>query len=204
MIVDNADDATVFFGNKLSSNAQDRKNSKPLVRYLPQSSTGYIFFTTRDKRAGERLSGRERPIEILPMNATDSLTLLRGRIPEDEWSDGDAIKLVEELAYLPLAITQAAAFISENCLTVSEYLELLATGEEDLKDLLSEDLEDLRRDLDTENSVIRTWKLSFDQISREKARAAQILSLMAVLITTEPRGCFFEKKGRRRSGSGRL
>ncbi|KAJ5359549.1 uncharacterized protein N7496_011962 [Penicillium cataractarum] len=181
MIVDNADDATVFFGNKLSNNAQDRKNSKPLVRYLPQSSTGYIIFTTRDKRAGERLSGREKPIEILPMNAADSLDLLRGRIPEDEWSDDDAIKLVEELAYLPLAITQAAAFISENCLTVSEYLELLATGEEDLKDLLSEDLEDLRRDLDTENSVIRTWKLSFDQISREKARAAQILSLMAVL-----------------------
>jgi tetratricopeptide (TPR) repeat protein len=181
MTVDNADDAAVFFGNKLSSNSQDRKNSKPLVRYLPQSSTGYIFFTTRDKRAGERLAGREKPIEILPMNAVDSLNLLRGRIPEDEWSDDEAMKLVEELAYLPLAITQAAAFISENCLTVSEYLELLATGEEDLKDLLSEDLEDLRRDLDTENSVIRTWKLSFDQISREKARAAQILSLMAVL-----------------------
>jgi tetratricopeptide (TPR) repeat protein len=181
MIVDNADDATVFFGNKLGNNAQERKASKPLVRYIPQSSTGYILFTTRDKRAGERLSGREKPIEIFPMNATDSLNLLRGRIPEEEWSDPNAIKLVEELAYLPLAITQAAAFISENCLTVSEYLELLATGEEDLKDLLSEDLEDLRRDLDTENSVIRTWKLSFDQISREKARAAQILSLMAVL-----------------------
>jgi tetratricopeptide (TPR) repeat protein len=181
MTVDNADDAAVFFGNKMSNNSQDRKLSKPLVRYLPQSSTGYIIFTTRDKRAGERLAGREKPIEILPMNAVDSLNLLRGRIPEDEWSDDEAMKLVEELAYLPLAITQAAAFISENCLTVSEYLELLATGEEDLKDLLSEDLEDLRRDLDTENSVIRTWKLSFDQISREKARAAQILSLMAVL-----------------------
>ncbi|KAJ5883102.1 uncharacterized protein N7473_009988 [Penicillium subrubescens] len=181
MTVDNADDAAVFFGNKISSNSQDRKISKSLVRYLPQSSTGYIIFTTRDKRAGERLAGREKPIEILPMNAVDSLNLLRGRIPEDEWSDDEAMKLVEELAYLPLAITQAAAFISENCLTVSEYLELLATGEEDLKDLLSEDLEDLRRDLDTENSVIRTWKLSFDQISREKARAAQILSLMAVL-----------------------
>ena len=35
--------------------------------------------------------------------------------------------------------------------------------------------------MDTENSVMRTWKLSFDQISKGKPRAAQILSLMAVL-----------------------
>ena len=51
----------------------------------------------------------------------------------------------------------------------------------ELKDLLSEHLEDPRRDLDTENAVMRTWKLSFDPISRGKPRAAELLSLMAAL-----------------------
>jgi tetratricopeptide (TPR) repeat protein len=181
LAVDNADDAEIFFGNKSRDPAQKREDSKSLARYLPQSSKGSILVTTRDKRVGEQLAGREKPVEVLPMNASDSIDLLQSRIAKDDWSDSDAMKLVEELAYLPLAITQAAAFISENGLTVSEYLELLNTSDSDLKDLLSEDLEDPRRDLDTENSVIRTWKLSFDQLSKGKPRAAQILSLMAVL-----------------------
>jgi hypothetical protein len=84
------------------------------------------------------------------MNASDSMQLLRSRIAEDDWSDVDAMRLIEELAYLPLAITQAAAFISENSLTVSEYLELLDTGDADLKDLLSEHLEDPRREISTQ------------------------------------------------------
>lgn len=181
LIVDNADDAATFFGNRSAEITQGQENSKSLARYLPQSSKGSVLVTTRDKRVGERLAGREKPIEVLPMNASESMNLLRSRIAEDDWSDVDAMRLIGELAYLPLAITQAAAFISENGLTVSEYLELLVTGDADLKDLLSEHLEDPRRDLDTENSVMRTWKLSFDQISKGKPRAAQILSLMAVL-----------------------
>lgn len=91
------------------------------------------------------------------------------------------MRLVKELAHLPLAITQAAAFISENCMTVSEYLDALNSGKEDMEELLSEHLEDTRRELDTENSVMRTWKLSFEQISRTMPRAAEMLSLLAVL-----------------------
>jgi tetratricopeptide (TPR) repeat protein len=181
MVLDNADDAATFFGNRSAGAVQERGILESLARYLPQSSKGSILVTTRDKRVGERLADREKPIEVFPMNASDSMQLLRSRIAEDDWSDVDAMRLIEELAFLPLAITQAAAFISENSLTVSEYLELLDTGDADLKDLLSEHLEDPRRDLDTENSVMRTWKLSFDQISKGKPRAAQILSLMAVL-----------------------
>ena len=36
-------------------------------------------------------------------------------------------------------------------------------------------------DSGTPNSVIRTWKLSFNQITKQKPRAADLLSLMAVL-----------------------
>jgi hypothetical protein len=54
-----------------------------------------------------------------------------------------------------------------------------------MQDLLSVDLPDHRRDhemrSDMQNSVIRTWKVSFDQIRSQKPRAAEILSLMTVL-----------------------
>ena len=91
------------------------------------------------------------------------------------------MKLVEYLSSLSLAITQAAAFISENSITVSEYLEMLISSEDDLKELLSEHLEDPRRDWSSENSVIRTWKLSFEQVSKELPRAVEVLSLLAVI-----------------------
>ena len=180
LVVDNADDATIFFPDKSGGTTQ-APGSKHLARYLPQNPIGSVLITTRDKRVGERLAGREKPIEVLPMSVLDSKNLLRSRMSIDSWCDADAAKLIEELAYLPLVITQAAAFISENSLSISEYLNLLGTGDADLQDLLSEHLEDPRRELETENSVIRTWKLSFDQISVGKPRAAQILSLMAVL-----------------------
>ena len=181
MVIDNADDAATFYHSKSPYNLQRDEQTKALARYLPQSSAGSMVITTRDKRVGEQLAGREKPIEVLPMTKIDAEALLRSSLPQDEWSSTDSTRLLEELAYLPLAITQAAAFISENCLNISEYLELLCTGDSELKELLSEHLEDPRRDFDTENSVMRTWKLSFDQISKEKPRAVQILSLMAVL-----------------------
>ena len=181
LVIDNADDASMFFGTKKRPHETPDKPKPSFARYLPQISNGQTVITTRDKRLGERLSRRREPIMVSSMTATDSKELLRSKISSENWDEDDAMALVEELSYLPLAITQAAAFISENSLTVSEYLETMRQDTEEFKELLSEDLEDPRRDLDTENSVIRTWKLSFDQISNEAPRAADMLSTLAVL-----------------------
>jgi hypothetical protein len=50
--------------------------------------------------------------------------------------------LFDKLGCLPLAITQAAAFISENKITLAEYIEILQASDLDVADLLSEDLHD--------------------------------------------------------------
>ncbi len=63
-------------------------------------------------------------------------------------------ELLEVLGYLPLAITQAAAYIGENSITVLEYLEAFCAEDSDIQNLLSEDLPDLRRDFESQNSVI--------------------------------------------------
>jgi hypothetical protein len=71
-------------------------------------------------------------------------------------------ELLEVLGYLPLAITQAIAYISENNIIVEEYLEVFYIEDSEIQDLLSEDLLDLKRDFESQSLVIRTWKVSFD------------------------------------------
>ncbi|KAE8130885.1 hypothetical protein BDV38DRAFT_276422 [Aspergillus pseudotamarii] len=56
-----------------------------------------------------------------------------------------AITLLEQLAFLPLGITQAAAYINENEITIYKNLELLRILESEIIDLLSENFQDDRR-----------------------------------------------------------
>jgi len=90
-------------------------------------------------------------------------------------------ELLELLGYLPLAITQAAAYISEYSITIEKYLEVFCADDSEMQDLLSNNLSDHRRDFESQNLVIRTRKVSFDKIRKRTPRAAEILSLMAVL-----------------------
>ncbi|KAL8885115.1 MAG: hypothetical protein Q9192_006702 [Flavoplaca navasiana] len=164
MVVDNADDATIYFGTRQRDLSTNYDESKTFAQFLPLCSHGRILITTRDRRVGERLSQRLGNIEIARLSAGHSKDLLRSKISEEYWSEDDALKLVDE-----------------NSVTISEYLETLVNDEQDLEELLSEHLEDSRRDWSSENSVIRTWKLSFEQISKENPRAAEMLSLLSTL-----------------------
>ena len=179
MILDNADDLDIFFAKPTSTGA-DSERTTPLIDYLPQSSQGLMLITTRDTRIGARLAGRHT-VTIHRMSSSEAQDLLRSQLVRPESGSDDSRILVDALGYIPLAITQAAAFIFENSLSLAEYLKLLRNSDSDLQDLLDEDLGDLRRDSESQNSVIRTWKLSFDLISKQKPRAAEMLSLMAVL-----------------------
>ena len=182
VLLDNADDEDTFFDMKASSSVVDSEEAPPLVDYLPRSLKGYIIITTRDKRVGERLTDREEPITVNPMAEREAEQLLQSKVAQASRPDQTKLKkLLEALEYLPLAITQAAAYIVENTITVEEYLETLLEEDSGLQDLLDQDLPDHRRDSRGQNSVIRTWKVAFDQIKSKKPCAAEILSLMAVL-----------------------
>jgi tetratricopeptide (TPR) repeat protein len=181
IVLDNADDADVFFNTNHDLVSKGSK-SKPIASYIPHSTQGSVLITTRDQRVGERLANRVRAINVPPFTTQEAGDLLRSLLRKiDVGDEADAQELFDALAYLPLAVSQAAAFITENGITVSVYLEHLRAGDADIKDLLSEELTDSRRDAEKQNSVIQTWKLSFDHIRRSNPRAAKILSLMSVL-----------------------
>jgi hypothetical protein len=168
--LDNADDIDMFF--------------KPprFVDFLPRSSNGTIIITTRDKRVGESLIDGEEVIMIDPFSPEDAEHLFRSKIPQTGNSSTTTIHvLLKELGFIPLAITQAAAFIRGNTITVAEYTEELVKDDSHLQEYLFEDLPDFRRESASVNSVVRTWKLSFDRITIQNPQAADLLSLMAVL-----------------------
>ena len=181
LVLDNADDMETFSARSNPSSVGN-KQTAPLVKYLPHSSNGSTLITTRDKRVGERLTNREKAVMVLPMAELEAERLLWSKVTQEGSLDKTkSSELLEVLGYLPLAITQAAAYISENNIKIEEYLESFRAEDSEIQDLLSEDLPDLRRDFESQNSVTRTWKVSFDQIRKQKPRAAEMLSLMAVL-----------------------
>jgi hypothetical protein len=159
LILDNADDLELFF--------PATEQSKALINYLPHSPNGRILITSRDRRVGERLAGRENCITVLPPDQDEAEELLQSKIAPETWDIYAGNSLVQVLERLPLAITQAAAFISENSLTLDEYLKAFLVDDLEVVALLSEDSGDVRRDFRNGNSVMRTWKLSFDQVRND-------------------------------------
>ena len=182
MVLDNADDLDTFFVRP-NSTTSDNELTLPLKDHLPQSSKGLLLITTRDERLAKRLAGSHASIVVTAMSPREAQELLeKWQTSPSSSSDIEHSRhLLEALGYIPLAITQAAAFISENHITLAQYLDILHTSDSDIQDLLNEDLGDRRRDAQSQSSVFKTWKISFDLIGKQKPRAAEMLSLIAVL-----------------------
>jgi tetratricopeptide (TPR) repeat protein len=176
MIVDNADDPGVL----MNSTDGDPRLAR-LSDCLPRSNRGKILFTTRSRNAAGDLT-QSSVLELNDMSRAEARKLLARRIPKQELLINEKAidELLELLAYLPLAIVQAAAFINNNDISVSEYNSLFRqTGTE--AELFSEHFEDPSRYREMESTIARTWHISFDQIRRQDRLAADYLSFMACI-----------------------
>ncbi|KAL4946513.1 hypothetical protein BDV06DRAFT_218234 [Aspergillus oleicola] len=176
LIFDNADDIDMW--------TRDHKISPEMKNILPFNEQGRIIFTTRSRRVAASLATAPKYVtHILEPDIDDGLALLRrSGIGDDMLSDtSTCIALLEQLAFLPLAITQATSFIYENGITLLDYLALLQEKETYVIQLLSEDFEDEGRYADIQNPVAMTWLISFKHIQQLDALAAEYLSTMACL-----------------------
>ncbi|KAK4660766.1 hypothetical protein QC762_0022340 [Podospora pseudocomata] len=183
MILDSADDRDVFY-NATNGDERDRR---PFATYLPQSQNGSIIVTTRNKDLAFRLSGcRQNMIEVGPMAQTDALTLLEKKLGSPADLDV-AADLVRALDLVPLAISQAAAYIQARAprSSLEKYLTEFRKSEHRKSSLLQYDAGDLRRDGGASNAVLTTWQISFDYIRSKRRSAADLLSLMS----------FFDRQG---------
>jgi tetratricopeptide (TPR) repeat protein len=186
MMIDNADDPSVLFGQpdrtKSSECNDSTQASSCLADFLPQSPNGSILITSRNRDVAHRLTGSSSNIiKVEPMDQSDALALLHKKLQGDLSTD-DAVELLQTLDYMPLAITQAAAYISQRAprITISRYLDNLRRSDKDRATLLKKDVGDVRRDGSASNSIIATWQISFEHIRKERPAAARLLSLMSL------------------------
>ncbi|KAF9773305.1 hypothetical protein IL306_008920 [Fusarium sp. DS 682] len=181
LVLDSADDSDVFLRSTSGGNDYGRK----LVEYLPQSANGSILTTTRNRDLAFRLTGTSQAIhEIGPMTQEEALMLLENRLRT--LSDANAAAdLVRSLDLIPLAISQAAAYIQMRAPRTSlvQYLNEFRQSESKRVKLLGHDAADLRRDLRQDggasNATFTTWQVSFDHIRHKRPSAADLLSLMS-------------------------
>ena len=182
LILDNADDARVLLEPQRDHTAKDLARVKRcLIDFIPEVPHGIVLVTTRDRTSGWALTGdNSNPIEVESMRPVESLELLKGKLPIE--NDHEAMELLEELDYVPLAISQAGAYIRERgpLMTIPKYCAEFRSSQENQTTLLNSNHADLRRDGALPNAVITSWQLSFDHIRRAYPEAANLLSLMSI------------------------
>ncbi|KAF2843949.1 hypothetical protein T440DRAFT_494281 [Plenodomus tracheiphilus IPT5] len=169
MVLDNVDDVETFSpSQKKQRDKADADAQTPLATYLPQSRNGAVLVTSRSKDAAARLAGGYNRIkEVLAMDEGEGLQLLRNKVqdpPLDKESSGE---LLRALDCIPLAITQAAAYINQRArMTVAGYLGKFWKNNKKRESLLNWDADELRRDTSASNL-------------QDQPSAAELLSLMS-------------------------
>ncbi|KIW17568.1 hypothetical protein PV08_04763 [Exophiala spinifera] len=191
LIVDNVDDANLALGviptgDLDGDNDDDEEASvKPLIDYLPRTldPSRRLLITTRNKDVADGLGQIASPIPVGPFSLPEARLLLQEKVRQESArpSEETVDELLTSLAYIPLAITQAAAFINRNVMTIADYLNLFQSSESERMKQLSVELQDPRRERGFSSSVFRTWRLSFDQMRQRDPAAAKLLAFLAFL-----------------------
>ena len=167
MIIDGVDDEETFFG------------PGKLHNLLPERINGFIIFTTRSLQLALDLVRREEVIHLTHFGSQDSISLLHVRLGSQTNDPKDLLELADLLDGLPLALSQAASFITTSCDSVREYINLYHESETAKIDLLSEGRS--HKDGSASNPVTKTWQISFARVKNENNLAAHLLCFAACL-----------------------
>ncbi|RKK87424.1 hypothetical protein BFJ68_g17050 [Fusarium oxysporum] len=172
LVIDNTDDMQTVMGSKGVDDG--------LYRSLPQSDHGQILFTTRNRKLAVSVAGRNI-VEVPAMSRDEARSYFKEALIQDVSSSDDEVMdhLLTLLEHLPLAITQAAAYMNENQISHTEYLQLFEKTDRDRIELLSAEFQDDTRYEQSQDPVATTWFISFNQIRKTDELASRILMFLA-------------------------
>lgn len=198
MILDNADDESIFF------NAKEARSENTAIRQLadllPQDRHGSILVTSRSKQATvDLVGGPSFMVDVLPMSEDDASMLLRNRSADQRSSEKDVKRLVRELGSIPLAVAQAAAFISRKSprMTISRYLSIFQQSFESQTALMGQKIDEIQQYPSIPNAILTSWAISFDQIRERHPNSSELLATMSYLDPQAiPESLFASKFGK--------
>ncbi len=169
VVLDNFDDSSIL-----------SDDDPKLQTLLPQSSNGFLLVTSRTTKAAEKLTGSgKNVIYLVPeLGEEAALELFQTKL-EKRCEKEVAQEVVRLLDFMPLSISQAAAYINNRAdqISVRDYADMFQAGDEKRKALLEWEYDEVRR-YHSSNSVLGTWAITLEQMQREKPSAVDLLSLM--------------------------
>ncbi|PCG88442.1 hypothetical protein PENOC_110990 [Penicillium occitanis (nom. inval.)] len=174
LIFDNADEMNMW----IKGNPQ----APPLKNIIPWSENGHVLFTSRNRQLALKLAS-SNVLSVPNVDQRTAKEILRKLLIRNDLFQDDHVTsaLLEQLAFLPLAISQAAAYINQTDISLVRYMSLLNEQEESTIELLSEDFENDGRYAEIQNPVATTWLVSFLQIQQVDEIASNLLSFMACI-----------------------
>ena len=154
-------------------NAREPAEVRP---YLPQGGGGHVLITTRD----HAWRAVVRAVTVKVFSPDEAVIFLLNRTGQTDESAARA--LAADLGELPLALEQAGAYMDVKGRSLTEYLQLFQTHQQEV----------LRRGPSPEDypaTVATTWELAFQQVAEASPAGADLLHLCAFLAPdTIPRG----------------
>ncbi len=144
------------------------KNQKEIRDYVPRGETGHVIITSRDRQ----WAGVAKPFTVEVFEPDESVEFLVKRTNEQDRAA--ASELAEALGRLPLALEQAASYMTAKKKSAAQYLELYRKHERKILD---------RGEVSTAYSatVATTWKISFEQAEEDFRGSGDLLKLFAFL-----------------------
>ncbi|OIW27139.1 hypothetical protein CONLIGDRAFT_579031, partial [Coniochaeta ligniaria NRRL 30616] len=179
LILDNADNLAVFGAGRTQPGAEEKRG---LCDFVPRGPAGTVLWTSRDKRIGGTLVGARRAIHVGGMTEGEARTLLEA-VRDEEIGEAEAqgaAALLAELEWLPLAVSQAAAYMRRTATPIDEYLSRLRRRMKRWE-VLGETEFDRHRRGHVSNSVLQTWDISIEHVREENQMACNILHALAYL-----------------------
>ncbi|CAG2001638.1 unnamed protein product, partial [Fusarium graminearum] len=174
LIIDNADNMKTLYGTTQEPGG--------IADFVPDCEHGCVLFTTRSREVAVTVA-HTNVVELPEMDKKDARALLQSSLIQKEQMQDTVLadKLLDELAYLPLAITQASAYMKINKVSIKEYLGLLQNTDQDMVELLSVGFRDGTHYESAQGAVVTTWIVSFEQIRVLHKEAATLLLFAACL-----------------------
>jgi hypothetical protein len=150
----------------------DNADNPDQLRELIPQGTGHVLITSRNQLWTKHVPA----IELGVFDRDESLRLLRTRVPG--LSETEADQVADKLGDLPLAIEQAAAWLTLTAMPVDQYLELLDTPQ--VIRILSEN-----QPPNYPRSAVATWLLSLGRLRDHSPAAAGLLEICSFLASEE-------------------
>jgi hypothetical protein len=174
LIFDNADEMGMWVTGNPSA--------PPLKNIIPRGENGHVLFTSRTRQLALKLAG-SNVVSVPDVDPKTGKEIFRNLLMRKDLLDDDHVTgaLLEQLSFLPLAISQAAAYINQTDISLTRYMALLGEQESSMIELLEEEFADDGRYAGIQNTVATTWLVSILQIQQVDQVASDYLSFMACI-----------------------